>query len=277
MPGGDTPDRVIRLGVLGDPLAFTLSPVLHRAGLESLGLRCVSSALPTPREALGERLSELASRGFLGVNLTHPLKEEALAHVERVSDAARRARSVNTVRFDARGATGDTTDGPGFLDFLRSLGRDPARERAVLLGAGGAARGLAVALEEAGAAVTLSARGEGGAPGAPRVDEAPWPRVAWRSAAEAEALASATLVVNATPLGGEEGPLAVELVPRAALIVDLGYAAGVTPWVETARALGREAWDGLGLLVFQARRSLELWLDRPVAVEPLARAVGWPR
>lgn len=272
MPGGDTPDRVIRLGVLGDPLAFTLSPALHRAGLESVGLKGESSALPTPREALGERLSELAARGFLGVNLTHPLKQEALAHLERASDAARRARSVNTVRFGARGASGDTTDGPGFLDFLRSLGRDPAHERAVLLGAGGAARSLAVALEEVRARVTLSARGEGGAPG-----DAPWPRVVWRSEDESRALASATLVVNATPLGGEEGPLAVELVPRAALIVDLVYAAQLTPWVARARALGREAWDGLGLLVFQARRSLELWLDRPVALEPLARAVGWPR
>ena len=277
MPGGDTPDRVIRLGVLGDPLAFTLSPVLHRAALEALGLAGESSALPTPRAMLEERLAELAARGFLGVNLTHPLKEEALAHLAHVSAAARRARSVNTVRFGPRGASGDTTDGPGFLDFLRSLGRDPAREQAVLLGAGGAARSLAFALEGSGAHVTLSARGEGGAAHTRAGEDAPWARVVWRSAGESSALASATLVVNATPLGGEEGPLAVELVPRQALIVDLVYAAQITPWIARARVLGREAWDGLGLLVFQARRSLELWLDRPVAIEPLARAVGWPR
>jgi shikimate dehydrogenase len=101
--------------------------------------------------------------------------------------------------------------------------------------------------------------------------------VGWRSPPERDALAAATLLVNATPLGGEEGPVALDLVARGALVVDLVYAAQVTPWVARARALGYPAWDGLGLLVFQARRSLEIWLDRPVAIEPLARAVGWPR
>jgi len=271
MPEGGTAERVVRLGVLGDPLAFTLSPALHRAGLESLGLEGESTAIPTPREALAGRLRELAARGFRGVNLTHPLKEEALARLERVSEAARRSRSVNTVSFDPPGAAGDTTDGPGFLDLLDSLRREPATERVVLLGAGGAARSLALALAEAGAVVTLSARH------AARAGDPPASWVSWRSADERDALAAATLVVNATPLGGEEGPVALDLVARDALVVDLVYGAQVTPWVTRARALGYQAWDGLGLLVFQARRSLELWLEQPVAVEPLARAVGWPR
>lgn len=271
MPGGDTAPGVIRLGVLGDPIAHTLSPVLHRAALESLGLEGESTAFPTPREALAGRLRELAARGFRGVNLTHPLKEEALGRLERVSEPARRSRSVNTVSFDTYGASGETTDGPGFVDLLRSLKRDPAAERVVLLGAGGAARSLALALGGVGAAVTLSARHAARA-GDPA---AAW--VAWRSPAERDALAAATLVVNATPLRGEEGPVALDLVPRGALVVDLVYARQVTPWVAHARAMGHQAWDGLGLLVYQARRSLELWLDRSVAIEPLARAVGWPR
>jgi shikimate dehydrogenase len=271
MPGGRAAGPVIRLGVLGDPLAYTLSPALHRAALDSLGLAGESGAFPTPAAELGGRLRELAGRGFRGVNLTHPLKEAVLGHLERASADARRARSVNTVSFEAGRAFGETTDGSGFLDLLASLGRAPERERVVLLGAGGAARSLALALDRAGAAVTISARDPA------RAADAPGARVPWGSPAETGALAAATLVVNATPLSGEAGPVALERLARGAAIIDLVYAPEVTPWVARARGMGHPAWDGLGLLVFQARRSLEWWLGRPVAVEPLARAVGWPR
>ena len=260
----------VRLAVLGDPLAYTRSPDLHRAGLAAVGLAGESLARRTPIAELGATLAELAAAGFTGVNLTHPLKEAALDHVTRASEPARRARSVNTVGFTADGAWGDSTDGPGLLDSPCGLGRDPARERAVLLGAGGAARSLALALASAGAAAsTVSARNPeraGGAwaavPGARRV--------AWRSADERQALGSATLVINATPLGGAEHPAPLAAIAASALILDLVYGAEVTPWVRAARAEGREACDGLGLLVHQAA-PLELRLKRPVPRRPRAR------
>lgn len=267
----------VRLAVLGDPLAYTRSPDLHRAGLAAAGLAGESQARRTPITELGATLAELAATGFTGVNLTHPLKEAALDHVARVSAPARRARSVNTIGFATDGAWGETTDGQGLLDFLASLGRDPAGERTVFIGAGGAARSLALALASAGApACTVSARTPERAAGAwaalPGVR-----RVTWRSADESHALESATLVINATPLGGAEHPAPLAAIAAPALILDLVYGAEITPWVRAARAEGRDAYDGLGLLVHQARRSLELWLERPVPVEPLARAVGWPR
>jgi shikimate dehydrogenase len=268
---------LVRLAVLGDPLAYTRSPDLHRAGLTALGLTGESVTRRTTATELSTRLADLAGLGFLGANLTHPLKEAALAEVVRVSEASRLARSVNTVGFAADGWWGETTDGPGLVDLLRSLGRDPLRGRAVMLGAGGAARSLALALTAAGAAaVTVSARRPQsvrdawrGIPGARMVG--------WRSADEADALRDATLVINATPLGAEDDPAPLAGIARRALILDLVYGAQVTPWVRHARAEGREAYDGLGLLVFQARRSLALWLARAVPVDPLARAVGWPR
>jgi shikimate dehydrogenase len=264
------------LAVLGDPLAYTRSPDLHAAGLRVLGLNGRSEALRTPPAELARTLDALAARGLTGVNLTHPLKEPVLALLDRVSEPARRARSVNTVGFGPDGRWGDTTDGPGFVDFLRSLRRDPARERVVLLGGGGASRSLALALDAAGARLAVSARD----PGAIAAAWAQLPavtRVAWRSADEARVLADATLVVNGTPLGGEQGPVPLDALPAGAGIVDLVYGPDVTPWVRSARAAGREAWDGLGLLVYQARRSLVLWTGRDVPVEPLAAAVGWPR
>src|SRR5262249_21255281 len=86
----------------------------------------------------------------------------------------------------------------------------------------------------------------------------------------------ATAVVNATPLESAREPLDLERVPKRALVIDLVYGARPTPWTLAARSQGLEAYDGLGLLVFQARRAITLWLREPVPVDPLARAVGGP-
>lgn len=265
----------IRLAVLGDPLAYTRSPDLHRAGLDALGLAGESAALATPADGLPARMADLAARGFHGVNLTRPLKSVVIPLLARVSGPAAEARSVNTVGFARDGWWGETTDGPGLIDLLQSLGRDPAGARAVLLGGGGAARSLALALAGAGAAsLTVSARQPESVAGDWR--DLPGARlVGWRSAGEAAALGAASLVINATPLAEDPAPLAA--IARSALILDLVYGERIGPWVLRARAEGREAYDGLGLLVFQARRSLALWFARPVPLDPLARAVGWPR
>jgi len=262
----------VRLAVLGDPLRYTLSPALHRAGLAWAGLAGDSSAIVTPAAGLGPRLASLAAGGYRGVNLTQPLKEEALAHLTRVSEAASRARSVNTVSFGEGGATGDTTDGEGFVDFLHSIGRDPERARVLLLGAGGAARSLAAAIADRGTAVTVSARHPDDV--ARRWPEPPAAIVAWGTREADAALAAAEVIVNATPLAD---PAPIEQLPPRVLVVDLRYEETPTPWIVRARARGIESYDGLGLLVFQARRSLSIWLGRDVPVEPLARAVGWPR
>lgn len=266
-----------RLAVLGDPLSFTRSPELHRAGLAALGLTGDSEAIRTPIDELGARLRELAARGWRGVNLTHPLKRAALDHLAQVSQPAARARSVNTVGFGAGGAWGDTTDGPGFVDWIATVGRDLAGERVVLLGAGGVARSIALAACTAGCgSVEVLARRPDAA--APDWDELSPARLsAWDGEPARRAIAEASVLVNATPLAEpEQLPGLDRLAPRT-LVVDLRYGAEATPWVLAARGAGHESYDGLGMLVFQARRSLALWYGRPVPVDPLARAVGWPR
>ena len=266
----------VRLAVLGDPLVYTLSPVLHRAGLEALGIDGSSEALRTPLEQLGARLAALEVAGYRGVNLTHPLKHAVLDHLHQVSEPARAARSVNTLSFDSHGRIGDTTDGDGFMDWLATLRRDAEAERAVLLGAGGAARSVALALASRGARVVAAARRAAAVlhdwraiPGAEIV--------AWPSRELDAALSDATLVVNATPVSDVERPVPIERLPRRALIVDLTYGSALTPWIRSARAQGVLAYDGLGMLVGQARRSLGVWFGTPPPFGALARAVGWPR
>lgn len=263
----------VRLAVLGDPLRYTRSPDLHRAGAAALGLACESVALRTPPDALAGTLARLASEGYLGCNLTMPLKESAVALVADATPAARLARSVNTITFRPEGMLGDTTDGAGFLDLLARLGCDPVGARVTLLGAGGAARSLAASLAGAGASIAVVSRRRPDAEPAWRGAE--W--CEWGSAAAQHAVTSARVLVNATPLAGEASPVAVDTIARDALVVDLTYGPEPTPWVMAARARGLAAHDGLGLLVHQARRSLSSWFGREVPLAPLAAAVGWPR
>ena len=264
----------VRLAVLGDPLRYTRSPELHRAAAEALGLACESVALRTAPGALAATLERLELEGYRGCNLTMPLKEPALGCVREATPAARRARSVNTVTFRAQGMHGDTTDGAGFIDLLVSLGREPAHVRTLLLGAGGSARSLAVALHDAGSTtLEFVSRHEPEAEAAWR--GARWH--AWESVAAREALSHADVVVNCTPLAGDVAPAAAAALARGALVIDLAYAEWLTPWVIAARAHGCEAFDGLGLLVYQARHSLSHWFGQEVPLEPLAAAVGWPR
>ena len=263
------------LAVLGDPLAYTRSPELHRAGLAHLGLTGSSEALRTPPGELAHRLRDLAARAYHGVNLTAPLKQAVIPLLARVSPAAERARSVNTVGFAPDGWWGDTTDGQGFLDLLATLRRDPVRARVLFLGAGGAARSLALALAEAGAGdIAAAARDVAAAAAAWR--GIPSSRIVdWEGDEVRGARTAADLLIRAVPGDvqvGNEWPRS-----SGALCIDLSYGPEPTPWTLTARARGLEAYDGLGLLGFQARISLSLWFSRPVPVDPLARTVGWPR
>lgn len=264
----------VRLAVLGDPLRYTRSPDLHRAGLAALGLEGDSIALPTPAHALRSRLDSLAREGFRGCNVTVPHKAAVIEYVPRVSAAAAAARSVNTIGFEPDGAWGESTDGPGFVDWLAALGRPVAGDRVHLLGAGGAARSLALALRDAGATVTASAR-------RPEAAAADWTGLgavtAWRGDGDAQAIGACTVLVNATPLGAPADIAPADCIPGQVLVVDLRYGPEPTPWIVAWRARGGEGFDGLGLLVHQARLSLQRWLERPVPLEPLERAVGWPR
>lgn len=247
--------------------------MLHRAGFAALGIEGESEALRTPLAELGPRLEELARRGWHGVNLTHPLKEEALRFVTSTGARAGRARSVNTIRFGGDGMFGDSTDGVGFVDWIETLGRRTEQERVVMLGAGGAARSIAEALLAGGGAVAVWARDPAArVPGWEALEGAVLK--AWDQAEAREALGNATLVVNATPA---ETPLDPGGIPKTALVVDLVYGPELSPWAAAARAAGLTAYDGLGMLVHQARRAFGVWCDRMPPVEALERAVGWPR
>ncbi len=218
-------------------------------------------------------MRSLAQAGFAGVNVTLPHKEAAFAVCDRLDPSARRAGAVNTLVF-RDGIEGSNTDGYGFLQNLRAHGVDPAAGPALILGAGGAARAIAAALQEAGVPVTLCNR-------TPERAEvlaahlAPARTLPW--ADRAAAIGDYALLVNTTALGMEGKPaLEMDLARGKKLVVsDIVYTPLETRLLADARAQGFTAVEGLGMLLHQAVPGFSAWFGvTPVVDAELYRIVA---
>ncbi|MGE5589969.1 MAG: shikimate dehydrogenase [Bacillota bacterium] len=263
-PGADT------LAVLGDPVAHSLSPVMHNSAFALKEMNAVYLALRVEAPQLSAALSGARAMGFRGVNLTVPHKEAALPLLDQVDDRAARMGAVNTVAFGPDGrAVGYNTDGPGFLWSLRELGDfSPAGCRALVAGAGGAARAVVAALAEAGAERVdvvnrTHERAEAMLFDLARADFAHLGQ-ALDSRGAAEALRRADLVVNCTTRGmwpDVEGmpPLDPAGMAAGALAVDVVYRPRPTRWLAEAARHGCRTLDGLGMLAGQAAAAWEVW------------------
>jgi shikimate dehydrogenase len=251
-------------GVVGWPIAHSLSPGLHGLWLRHYRIDGAYVPLPVRPEHLGEVLSTLPKVGFRGVNVTFPHKERALELVDEATPAARRIGAVNTIVVDAGGSLiGSNTDAFGFLENVREAipawraGRRPA----VVLGAGGAARAIVFALVEEGMPeIRLVNRTPGRADALAADLGGPVRPLPWTD--RDAALAGASLLVNATTLGmRHQPPLDIDLasLPRDAVVCDIVYAPLETPLLASAKARGNPVVDGLGMLLHQARPGFAAW------------------
>jgi len=263
-------------GVMGWPVTHSRSPRLHGYWLRERGIDGAYVPLAVAPENLAAALAALPVLGFRGVNLTVPHKEAAVALCDAVDDHARRIGAVNTIAVDADGKLhGGNTDGYGFLENLCQESAWQADDGpAVLLGAGGAARAIAVALLDAGVpALRIANRTAARAEALAAALDGPVETVAW--ADRATALSDAALLVNTTTLGMTGAPpLAIDLaaLPAAAVVNDIVYAPLETDLLATARARGNPAVDGLGMLLHQARPGFEKWFGVRPTVDAGLRA-----
>jgi shikimate dehydrogenase len=201
----------------------------------------------------------LVYAGFAGANVTIPHKEAAYALCDRLEASALRAGAVNTLVFKDGVITGSNTDGYGFVANLRGHGVDPAAGPALVLGAGGAARAIAAALQDAGAAVTLCNRNTDRAVALAQ-HLAPAQVLPWGQ--RASALADFALVVNTTSLGmSGQPPLEISLTQanKNLAVADIVYAPLHTPLLVEAREMGLKPVEGLGMLLHQAVPGFAAW------------------
>jgi shikimate dehydrogenase len=266
-----------RAGVMGWPVAQSRSPLLHGFWLEHYGIDGSYERLPVPPEALERELRALPQRGFAGCNITLPHKEQALALVDRLDATARRIGAVNTVVVAADGALeGSNTDAFGFHANLSATlaGWSVTAGPAVVLGAGGAAHAVVAALLDHGAPeIRLVNRHRARAEALAAALGGPLVILDWRE--RAAALAGAALLVNTTSLGMEGHEpldLALDALPKQAIVNDIVYVPLRTDLLAAAAARGNPVVDGLGMLLHQARPGFAAWFGVEPAVSPALRA-----
>ena len=246
-----------RYAVFGHPIAHSKSPLIHAAFARQTGQDMTYEAILAPTDGFADSVAQFIAAGGRGANVTVPFKEQAFALANRLSPRAEHAGAVNTLAFDADGIFGDNTDGAGLVaDLVRNLNCAIAGKRILLVGAGGAARGVI----------------------GPLLDQHPAALViANRTVSRAQELAEQfghgiracgfdgldtpfDLVINATAasLAGELPPLSPRVFTADTLAYDMMYGRD-TPFLAFARAHGAATADGLGMLVEQAAEAFYLW------------------
>lgn len=256
-------------GIIGWPVEQSLSPAMHNAAYQALGLDWAYIPLPVPDEsALVTVVEALRSLPFVGFNVTMPYKRMMLQLCDEVATLARMAGAVNTVHCVDGRLIGYNTDGRGIVDSITAeTGFDPAERSVAIIGAGGAAAAALVSLVlgKAARVVVLNRNVEKAEELIERMQ--PFARKTVLEAAPLgadtqEIVREADLVVNATPLGmttGDKSPVLSEWLRPGQVVADMVYSASPTPLVEAARLAGATALDGLGMLVEQGAVALEIW------------------
>lgn len=268
------------VGLIGYPLGHAISPQFQQAAFDyyNLDVRYVLWEVEPAR--LPEVVGGLRSSAKLGANVTVPHKEAVLPLVDELDDLARRVGAVNTIVNRGGVLAGHNTDAEGFLQALRQeRGFEPVGKRAVILGAGGAARAVAFALVEAGVkSLTISNRNP---ERAERLVSALGPSAValpWDEKALARAIAEDDLIVNCTSIGMRhsptegQSPLEAKLIPRGALVFDIVYNPLETPLLIEAKKAGARTLGGLSMLVYQGAASFQLWTGREAPLEVMFEA-----
>jgi shikimate dehydrogenase len=257
-------------GIMGWPVGQSRSPLIHNYWIAKYGLEGDYIRLPVKPDAptgLKDAIAGMRAMGFAGCNLTMPHKTAALPFVDHLDPMAKRMSAVNTLVFGEDGAiSGFNNDGFGYVESLREVGyNDFAKGPIMVLGAGGAARAVMLALADAGAKeIRLANRTDANAAAIAKqfMDEfgVPVRAVSW--ADRCQALDDCSLLVNATSQGMYGQPaldISLDALPLSALVSDVIYVPLETPLLAAAKARGHQTVNGLGMLLNQARPAFKAW------------------
>jgi len=280
----------IRLGVLGDPVAHSLSPQMQNAALEATGLDMRYARFQIAPGELPAALQLLPALDFIGVNLTVPHKVAAMNLVDDLDETARQIDAVNTVKVEGGKLRGFNTDGSGFARAIREEFSVDLRDlRVLVMGAGGAARAIALqcAREDCERLVIANRDPEKASQlvgslreffTGPRVlgPVARLQAVGMDEAALRFQIGNTDLVVNATPLGlnrGDAAPIPVRLLAPHLMVYDTVYGSGPTALVSGAVEAGARAANGRSMLLHQGALAFEIWFDRAAPIDAMRKAL----
>ena len=284
-------DPPVRLGVVGDPVAHSLSPQMQNAALDACDIRMQYARFHIRANELRSALLFLRRLDFIGVNLTVPHKIAAFTQIDEADESATRAGAVNTIRVRHEKLIGSNTDGEGFLRAIRTEFSIDLRDlRVMIIGAGGGtgrAIGWQCALENCERLVLVNrtlekanALAEQLRPffSGPRVlgPTARIEAVAWDESAMRTQLADIDLIVNATPLGmnpSDPAPVPARLLAPHQIVFDCVYGSSKTALVRAADEAGARGANGLSMLLYQGALSFSSWFNREAPTEAMRVAL----
>ncbi|WP_055107332.1 shikimate dehydrogenase [Paenibacillus ihumii] len=268
-------------GVMGDPISQTKSPAMHSAALEAAGLAGTYVPLHVKPERLGDAIKGITALGYRGVNVTVPHKVDVMKYVDVIDEAAKQIGAVNTIVNEDGVLTGYNTDGIGYIRSLKEEAvADLSGKHVLVIGCGGAARGIVYALlQEKPGSVVVANRTIGKAQ--ELADE--WSHLGDISACKMEELANLLqeshidIVINTTSVGmyprTGELPIPAELLAPHMVVSDLIYNPLKTELLLRAESIGCRIHNGLGMFVYQGAYAFEYWTGRPAPVEAMRAAV----
>ncbi len=258
------------VGVFGDPVAHSLSPLMHNRAFAELGLNWVYVPFHVKPDALGGAVNGVRALGLAGVNVTVPHKVAVMAHLDEIDEEAQAIGAVNTIVNKAGRLVGYNTDGRGFLRSMeRQSGRTVEGARVVVIGAGGAAQAILCSLAHKGAASIAvanrtieKARRLVGTLAKVFGQEAR--SMEHGSSDERKALSEADIVIHTTTVGmhprhDEAPPISVDVLRPETLVCDIVYNPRETALIRAARSRGCDVLTGEGMLVYQGAVAFELW------------------
>ena len=267
-------------GVIGQPIAHSLSPLMMSHWIEAAGLNAIYAPFIASPHMFAPVVLALQRAGLKGLNVTLPHKEQALVIAHRISERADAIGAANLLTFADGEVHADNTDAPGFIGSLKASGSDPAGKRVLVLGAGGAARSIVFGLVEAGAGyIVIANRNRQRAEAlrdriAPSADIVGWD-------GRDEAVSDVDIVVNATSLGLSGQPVLDMDFAKASkplIVADSVYSPLTTAFLRAASEAGHKTVDGLGMLIEQGKPSFEAFFGQPAREvdvrSPLMTALG---
>ena len=266
------------LGIFGHPISHTLSPVMHNAVIKALGLDMAYLPFEVKPPNLKEAINGIKSLGIIGVNITIPHKESVIRFLDDISEEARLVGAVNTIVNKDRKLVGYNTDGSGYMASLKEeLGFNPKSKRIIIIGAGGAARGILAALAtQKPKSITVANRTLSRAVSLIKAFKGKFRDTRFEAINLDDNMLkmsfnSVDLLINTTSVGMKQGKalkIPLETLPKIAIVSDIIYNPLETLLLKKAKKLGLTTHGGLGMLVHQGARSFKLWtgMDAPMNV-----------